>query len=268
MQSNGARGLLTAVTVLSAACTRAPSLHSEYPVNDSITIHINSRKSYNYIDIFIYADTLTQPLESHKRFEGSHCFIKMPSGGGDKIAVALANVRGDFKELPSSFEVMEKLTMNYASEDPSAPLQSGYGFTEAGATLELEVAPLLCPVRIKSVCYLSDAPLTDAIIQLEGVSSQAEIFRSNGFHPSQTLNSPGILEFPFMMLQDLPSVIGSSPQRTDITLYCYPNEDADGLSGGTALRINGMSSGKEKSFRIPLGPVRRGHEPQLDIELK
>ena len=127
LQSNGARALLTAVTVLTCACTQAPSLHSDPSETDSLTIHICSALPYHHIDIFIFADTLTRPLESHMR-AGSEPFLNLPAGRGDKLIVALADVRGSFgSALPERYSTMERLTMNYADEDPGAPLQAGQG---------------------------------------------------------------------------------------------------------------------------------------------
>ena len=49
----------------------------------------------------------------------------------------------------------------------------------------------------------------------------------------------------------------------------YPNEDDGGPGGrGTALLISGRQQGVEKEFHIPLGPVKRGAQINLDIELK
>ena len=268
LQSNGARWLLTAVTVLNCACTRAPSLHNNLSATDSITIHVNA-KPYGHIDVFIYADTLTRALESHRRFQGGQTFLRMSAKAGDKIVAALSDVSREFKELPGTFDVMEKFTMSYADENPSAPLQSGTACGEAGRLLELSLTPLLCPISIGKIRIEADVPLEDAVVQLVNVNAQAEILRSDGFHPAQTLNGPETLEYPLMMLRELPSMIGSSPLPVGITLWCYPNEDEDSPGGRcTTLRIIGRIRGEMKEYHIPLGPIRRGTGRELDIELK
>ena len=268
LQSNGAKALLTAVTVLTCACTQAPSLHSDFPVKDSLTIHICQALPYHHIDIFVFADTLTRQLEFYRRF-GEEAFLKLPSDGGDKLVVALADVRGSFGALPDRYSTMERLTMRYADEDPEAPLQAGQGSAETGRTVELNILPLLCPVSIRSISIAADAPLCGAVVQLERVNASAEILRTDGFHPSATINSPAGLDFPMMMLREFQEDIASVPTPTGITLWCYPNEDGDGPGGGgTRLLVTGSLSGERKAWRIPLGKIRRGARLELDITLK
>lgn len=268
LQSYGAKSLLTAVTVLICACTQAPSLQSDISDSDSLTIHICSALPYDHIDIFIFADTLTRPLESHLR-AGSDAFLKLPAVKGDKVIVAMADVRGSFGTLPERYSTMERLTMKYEDEDPGAPLQAGQGSGGTGRTVELNILPLLCPVSIRSISIAADAPLHGAVIQLERVNAYAEILRSDGFHPGATIDSPAGLDHPLMMLRELPEDIGSSPWPTDITLWCYPNEDDDGPGGGcTRMLITGTLAGERKAWRIPLGKIRRGARLELDITLK
>lgn len=269
LQSNGICRFITAATVLVSACTQVPPLQSDPTASiDSLSIHISSSLPYDHVDVFVFSDTLTRPLESHMR-AGNSRFLKIPTGEGDKTIVALADVQGVFEgSLPESFPTMEKLSMNYADEDPDAPLQAGSCSIAAGRIAELEIQPLLCPVLIRSICIDADAPLRDAIVQLERVNAQAEILRKDGFHPSFTLDSPAGLRHPLMMIREIPFDIGSSPQEAGITLWCYPNEDDDGPGGGnTALRISGTLAGQEEIFRIPLGPIKRGSQIYLDIEL-
>lgn len=268
LQRYGAQTLLTAVTVLICACTRAPSLHSDSARPDSLSIHICSAPPCDHIDIFVFADTLTRPLEYHQRFRNP-TFLRIPAGKGDKLVVALANVQGSFGALPERYSTMEHLTMKYADEDPKAPLQAGLCNAEAGKMAELDIQPLLCSISIGRISLDEDAPLEDAVVQLVNVNAQAEVLRSDGFHPSTTLDSPEGLRHPLMMLQEIPFDIGSRPQDAGITLWCYPNEDEDAPGGRcTALRICGRLRGETKEYRIPLGPVRRGTNRKLDIELK
>lgn len=267
LQGNGACTLFTAVMVLICACTQAPSLQSEIPETDSLTLHINSPLPYDHLDLFIYEDTLTRALLTHTR-TGSGTTLHIPVSGGYRLAVAIANARAEFSTLPASFDTMEKLTMDYADEDPSSPLMAGYYTLQDSRTAELDILPLLCPVSIRKISIEADAPLENAVVQLVSVNARAEILRLDGFHPSQTLDSPEKLRHPLMMLQEFPFDIGSRPQDAGITLWCYPNEDDDGPgSRGTALLIQGRLRGEDKTFRIPLGPVSRGSRINPDIEL-
>jgi hypothetical protein len=244
-------------------------LHSDIKDTDSITVHICSQLSYHYIDIFIFADTLTRPLECHWRF-GNESFLRLPVSQGDKLVVAISDVRGSFDSaLPDRYSTMERLTMEYSDEDPEAPLQAGQGSACAGKTLELKILPLLCPVSIRSISIAADAPLQGAVVQLEKVNAVAEILRADGFHPSRTIDSPAGVHFPFMMLREFNEDIAAVSRPAGITLWCYPNEDEDGpAGGGTRILITGTMAEARKAYRIPLGKIRRGARLELDITLK
>ena len=268
LQGYGACTLFTAVVVLICACTQAPSLHSGSTETDSLSLHINSPTPYGHLDLFIYADTLTRALQTHMR-TGSGTTLHIPAGDGSRIAVAIANARAEFSSFPATFDTMEKITMEYADEDPDSPLLAGSCPLQGGRTAEMDILPLLCPVSIGKISIEADAPLEDAVVQLVSANARAEILRTDGFHPSIVLDSPERLRHPLMMLREFPFDIGSRPQESGITLWCYPNEDDGGPGGrGTALLISGRQQGVEKEFHIPLGPVKRGAQINLDIELK
>ena len=258
LQSNGACTLFTAVMVLTCACTQAPSLQSNNPGTDSLALHINSPLPYSHLDLFVFEDTLTRALVSHSR-TGSASTLHLPAEGGYRLAVAIANARAEFRTLPASFDTMEKITMEYADEDPSAPMLAGYCPLQDSRTVEMDILPLLCPISIGEFSIEADAPLEDAVVQLVNANARAEILRSDGFHPSITLDSPESLRHPLMMLQEFPFDIGNRPQDAGITLWCYPNEDEDGPGGRcTTLRISGRIRGELKEYHIPLGPIHRG----------
>ena len=268
LQSNGACKLFTAVMVLICACTQAPSLQSNSETADSLALHINSPMPWKHLDLFIYSDSLTLPLLSHTR-AGSGNTLHIPASGGYRLAFALANSRREFKTFPENFGIVEKLTVEYKDEDPSTPLLAGYCHLQEGRTAELEILPLLCPVHIGNISLKADAPLKDPLLRLVQVNARAEVLRKDGFHPSSSLDSPAGLDFPLMMLRELPFDIGSKPQEADLTLWCYPNEDEEGPGGGgTALVVSGLLTGEAREYRIPLGPVKRGTAINLDIELK
>lgn len=267
LQGYGACTLFTAVMVLICACTQAPSLQSKIQETDSLTIHINSPLPYGHLDLFIYEDTLARAILSHTR-TGSGTILHIPAGSGSRTAVAIANARGEFSTLPATFDTMEKITMDYADEDPDDPLMAGFCTLQGGRTAELDILPLLCPVTIGKISIEADALLEDAVVQMVSVNARAEILRSDGFHPSTVLDSPEKLRHPLMMLREFPFDIGSSPQNAGITLWCYPNEDDDGPGGrGTALLISGSLRGRMQEFRYPLGRIRRGSSLEIDIEL-
>lgn len=270
LHAPGACVLFTAVTVLNvASCNRDPGLQSmKHP--QETTVHINCPYPYGHIDVFIYSDTLSRPLQSHMRLAGKK-FFAIDADGGDKLIAAIANVEGEFRENAlATFAQIEGITASYSTENPDAPLLSGYTSARAaaGSTCELTLLPLLCPVETGRISISGDAALTDPVISLEGVNGQARLMQSEGFHPTSTLESARSLRYPQMMERPLDFDVGNSPRETGVTLWCYPNETGDGpAGGGTVLIVSGMLRGQDTSFRIPLGIIRRGTKVSLDISL-
>ena len=264
LQMPGVCCLLTAVTVLSAAsCNKAPGLQS------GITVHINSEIEYNSLDIFVYSDTFTMPLETHRRVEKEK-FIIIPAGEGDKTVVALANVPGTFIDgALSSYSEAENLAMRYSMDNPETPLLSGSSQTTAGALCELRLLPLLCPVEIGRLSIVGGFPLEYPVLRLENVNEQARVLQTDGFHPVSTISSPESLLYPLMMVRPLPFDLGNSPQESGVTLWCYPDETVPGPGGeGTVLVISGELHGAHREYRKSLGKIRRGSSLHLDITLE
>jgi hypothetical protein len=240
-------------------------------LQSGITIHINSEIPYNTLDIFVYADTLSRPLETHIRM-GNEKFCTLQVTEGDKTVVALGNVPGVFEDkVPANYAEAELLCMRYCNENPDAPLLSGYthAYAAPGARCELTVMPLLCPVEIRSISIEGDAALMNPVLQLEEVSESAQVLRTSGFYPAATLNSAESLLYPLMMVYPLPFDAGNKPQKCGVTLWCYPNE-SDPVPGGagTRLVVSGRLNGSQARYEIPLGKVLRGARIRLDIALQ
>ena len=263
-QGRGVLALITAVMVLTG-CESPGLLFSDKLPEDSLMVHINSRIPFGHLDIFVYKDTLTQPLESHFRC-GSNINLRLPCMSGGKIIAAIGDINGELapEMIPDRFSVLEQLSMDYAEECPDAPLQSGFATAERGGRCELTLSPLLCSVELGKLSIEGDSPLLDPVAQLVNVSASAKIFQSDGFHPSYTLDSPQSLKYPLMMIGEIPFDIGNTPREADVKLYCYPNEDAEFPSGnGTILRISGRLRGRVQSYEIPLGVIKRGSSHKI-----
>lgn len=268
-QGPGAFALITAVMVL-VGCVKPGALFIQNQDTDSLAVHINSLLPYDHLDILIYEDTLTQPLKAHYRL-GSDRHFHLPCAPGDKIIAALADLDGVLTEdkIPGSFSVLEQLTMNYADENPDAPLQSALASVSEGQRCELTLLPLLCSVDIGNISIVGDSPLLDPVVQLVGVNAYARVFQYTGFHPTYTLESPQPLKYPLMMIREIPFDIGNTPRMAGVRLYCYPNEDEDGpWRAGTSLLVSGNCRTEKRQFRIPLGAISRGAKICMDVELK
>ncbi len=261
--------LLTAAVVLSGVrCSKTPGLQGSVPAVDTLTVLTRAPLPCGVLDIFVFEDTLTRKLEKYERLLNATA-ARLPLSRGDKVIVALANAQGEFARLPQTFDELEKVGMRYAAERMETPLMSGMAVCSGGDSCCVELTPLLCSVRIESICFEADAPLKGPVAYLENVSAYCELLRQDGFYPSETIDRPDGLQDPMMMVQPLPKDIGSTEQHPGTTLWCYPNESPDGPgTGPTRLCISGLLAGERRVFSFALKPLRRGDSVGMQIVLQ
>lgn len=236
-------------------------------VKDTLHIRVSARHTIRTLDVFVYADRPTRPLESHVRVEGSEV-PGIISARGDRIVAAVANSPAEFNlEALRYFDSIELLSMDYRDEDPAAPLMSGVQAC-AGDTADLALTPLLCPILLVSVENCLSSPAEDAHVTLRQVNSRAEVFRSDGFRPTETVDTPQETAHPEMMTARLPVDVGCYAQYPGLTLYAYPN-DCDAVPGipQTELVFDYSMDGTRHSTVVPVHPLRRGETTPVQLRI-
>ena len=279
-----------AVAVTATACAgevglSGPPLESAPPgqVKDSLQVRVSARYSIKTLDIFVYRDRPTKPLETHVRVPGSEvtgsevpgsevtrsAVPGIASAKGDRIVAAVANSPAEFNlEALRSFDSIELLCMDYRLEDPAAPVMSGT-LASAADTVDLPLTPLLCPVLLVSVENCLDTLAEDVTVMLRQVNSQAEIFRSDGFRPVETVDTPQETAHPEMMKARLPCDVGCYAQYPGLVLYGYPN-DCQAVLGipQTELVLDCRVGGVRHSTVVPVHPLRRGETTAIGLRIE
>ena len=285
---------LLAATVIAVAVTATACAGESDPVTppetvppgqvkDTLHICVSAHYTIKTLDVFVYRDKPTKPLETHVRVAGSEVTRSVVPGSemtrsevagivsakGDRIVAAVANSPAEFNlEVLRSFDSIELLCMDYRCEDPSAPVMSGVLASDSD-TLDLPLTPLLCPILLVSVENSLDALAEDVSISLRQVNSRAEIFRSDGFRPTETVDTPQETAHPEMMKARLPCDVGCYVQYPGLTLYGYPN-DCQAVLGipQTELVLDCSVGGERHSTVVPVHPLRRGETVPVQLRIE
>lgn len=266
-------GGLIAAAVTVPACSNgnlhpgtAPAGSSSFCENN-LSLTYSAPGGVRSLDLFIYRDTLTRPLESHQMFQAPvPDTLQLSSSQGDRLLVAIANSPAPFRlEALQRYESAELLEMYYRLEDPNYPLMSTVcSFSES--PVKLELSPLLCRINIFHIANFTGMALSGAKIQLKGVNSHVQILRGDGFRTIETEDNPGALAHPEMMLRQIQGEIGEELSAPDLTLFCYPF-DGEGPSS-TTLAISATANGEQREWSFSVPPLKRGGSAGMSLTLR
>ena len=247
-----------------AACSKQAAALRQSTGGAQCKVHFNSPADAAHTDLLVYSDKGTRPLLRHFRSESGD--IELPVPQEDLVLAAIANLPGELNTaVLGTLDRLEHISMPYSRENPELPVMSGMRLAEAGSErLEMALTPLLCTVSITGIDSRLERRLEEPQLYLKGASSEAGIFRSDGFHPSGLLDSAEGLECPGMMLSNLPVDLGINSLDLGFRLFCYPNDDP---FPGTRLCIGGSIDGELKEYSAPLGPLSRAEKLKYRIDL-
>ena len=114
--------------------------------------------------------------------------------------VAVANSPMDFNTSAlDRYESIELLSYRFEDDSPQVPLMSGVGSVGADMSTVVTLTPMLARVMLGEVCneLKGYVRLEDPRITLESMNASAEILRTNGFYPSETVPEPPVARLPF-----------------------------------------------------------------------
>ena len=213
------------------------------------------------LDVFLFSDSGTRPLEKHRRTVPGDT-LQIVSSPGDKILVLIANSPYAFNlAAVPNLDAIEQIRVGFPDDDPRLPLMSAALSFEAGAESKAELQPLMCRIVIESVSNLMSGyrRLEDPQAFLSGMNPEAELLRYAGFAPS--LPQSDTLKIP------LPCDIGLFTQYPGTELFCYPNDPGESSmsSPSTVLNLEGSIGGAQRLLSFPLPPLRRGCTVRADI---
>ena len=221
-------------------------------------------RSVERLDLFIYdADGLKELLLT-RSWHYLPDSVRIYGPGMERIVVAIANSPLDFNEQAlGRFDSIELLSYSFSDDNPLRPLMSGQATVGADGQVTLTLTPLMARVKLGEISNTikNYVRLEDPGIHLENMNASAEIMRSWGFHPSETLPDPPVAMLPWD--------IGVFTQTPGTELFCYPNDSQDSDIGtpATVLVLECGISGQECRFEVPLGPIRRNTTTFVDISV-
>lgn len=216
------------------------------------------------LDVFAYdADGLHSLILSRRYgFLPDSLLLYGPVTG--MTVVAVANSPMDFNTSAlDRYESIELLSYRFEDDSPQVPLMSGVGSVGADRSTVVTLTPMLARVVLGEVCneLKGYVRLEDPRITLESMNASAEILRTNGFYPSETVPEPPVARLPFD--------IGIFPQSPGTELFCFPNDSQEATIGtpATALAFECEVRGSTRRFSVPLPALRRNSTTHVDITI-
>lgn len=161
-------------------------------------------------------------------------------------------------------ESVEQMKARLGDDDPSRPVMSGECWSEGCDTVILRLTPLLCRVRLTRVDNLigGNTLLEEPLISLKGAMTEAELMRHSGFRPVSNIEG----EISVKLGND----IGSAPVFPDVSLYCYPYDDAGQEVGCPPVMMcfSCTVDGEVLEWSFGLPPLRRDSTLEVSLTIE
>lgn len=238
------------------------------------TIEVKSPAECSTYDIFFFETGGEGRLDSYQRIENGGRLNGASRSGPRKVAV-LANSGKDryYWTGVTSFVDLSGYLARLADEDPARPIMSGTTTVEAGRDRKCDVmlVPVTTEVVLRSVrADFSGRPyegesLEDVKVYLINIRAEYPVFGENddavaianyGHLDSTYLES---MRNPGMVCRSVNRKVGKQAVRTDIRLYCYPDNGKEDALGAplTRLVIEGKLKGETYYYPLDINRVSR-----------
>lgn len=248
--------------------------------NLSLTDPVRTKAAYagyeniRKLHLFVFNDDEKGLLDSYISCDRPATpYITFDSSVGDKIAVMVANLDETSFSINdiSTYEALESVRADLKNEDPAYPVMCGecqFSAGEGGYTA-LMLTPLLSEicldflkVNFSGKGYRSTT-LENASAFLTNVSGSAEVLRHDGFKVTECVNA-GKLDTQYLSGMKHPELLRKSVipgYWKPVSLYCYPNDSADGVLGSehTRLVIQGDIDGRTYYYPIEINQEGYGY---------
>lgn len=249
--------ILPALHGCSPICTGMQFPDPPAPEYDSLPIKLIPEQGIpiGCIDVFLFETSVQGRLLWH----GTS--LEFQTDSSEKTVCIVANSPYLFhtENIPS-LSSLESATAYFEDDNPDFPLASAC-FNLNPATegkVSFRFSPLMCSIDIVSITNNAEGytRLENPRAYLLCANRYAEIFRTRGFFPVETLDT--------VSMTTLPCDIGVFTARTDVTLHCYPNEAASSINT-TTLVLECEMRGVTTQFPLALPPLPRGSGLQLSL---
>ena len=233
------------------------------------------------LDLFFFEGEDPFLLDAYEHVETLPASLEGRSRSGDKILAAVANADGaafDRNDI-RSFRNFSAKTVCLESEEPDHPVMAATARLTAGSPAELTLRPLLCEIRIHSLCCdfharpYAGASLENVRIYLTNVRDRC---RMDGESLPSWLNAGRLdpdltaaLAHPEMVFLTSAGPVGDETVFPDLRFYAYPNPAAEDALGTplTRLVIEGTLLGETCYYPISITPLEGGQCHVFDITL-
>jgi len=252
--------MIIAFSVAAESCSGAlwEESPAAVPIEDSLEVKLRStvNGTTDTADVFIFREDET--LETYQRLTISDGSVTIFSTNGEKTLAAVLNYPGGRYEWVgvNNKRNILMMTADIRRDNPQKPVMSTLCNLDPGLdrNLILISEPMLSEIKISSIrCDFKDkkysnCKLTDVKIYLTNVNSNCELFKEQGFNPTDIINSCRLcitdleaMEHPGIIFREIEEAIGNEPLKSGISLWCYPNDiiTENGGSRFTRLVIEG-----------------------------
>ena len=215
------------------------------------------------LDVFVYNADHVGELLDMRRYDFLPDSLLLYGPGLDRLVVAIANSPHEFNAgALARFDSIELLTYNYTDDSPAAPVMSGMCEVAAEGNASITLTPLMARVQLGEISNYMEryVRLENPRLYLDNMNSSAEVLRTVGFRPSETVSNPPRTSLPYD--------IGIFPQNPGTELFCYPN-DTPGTIGTppTALVLECEISGVTRRFSTSIPSIERNSTTRIDLSV-
>ena len=215
------------------------------------------------LDLFIYDADAVKELLDRRTYTFLPDSVRFYGKDGDKTVVAIANSPREFNdEALSRYDSIELVSFSSEEDSPHSPLMGGQCAVAPGAGTKLTLTPLLARIKLGEISNTMSGyiRLENPRVWLENMNAWAELLRTAGFRPSQTIEKPPP--------KPLPYDIGIFAQTPGTELFCYPNDSSpDSGTPATAFVLECEIGGATCSFRTPIPTIGRNTTTRIDVSV-
>lgn len=215
------------------------------------------------LDLFIYDADRVGELQDRLRYDFMPDSVLLYGPGNDRLVVAIANSPHEFNEgALSRFDSIELLTYDFADDSPQFPVMSGMCEVAAGGSASITLTPLMARIQLGEISNNMQryVRLENPRLYLDNMNSSAEVLRTVGFRPSETVSDPPRTPLPYD--------IGIFPQNPGTELFCYPNDTPGTVSTpATSLVLECEIGGSTCSFCTAIPSIGRNSTTRIDLSV-
>ena len=222
----------------------------------------DTTRTVRRLNIFVYDADGLRELLLERRYDFLPDSAVFYCKARNVSVVAVADSPREFNSSAlERYDSIELLTYSFSDDSPTQPVMSGQQDVESGGRGTLVLTPLLARIITGEVSnkLKGYVRLEDPRIYLENMNASAELLRTAGFLPSETLQSPPVKRLPFD--------IGVFSQTPGTELFCYPNDSEEATIGNpaTVFVLECEIQGATRRFSVPLPGIRRNSTTRVDI---